>query len=482
MKPHISRFLPRFNARWRTVLPLIAVVATGCQTMSPRARSMDAVKLPASWKTGAGFSQATVSVDLSKWWGEFHDPVLTALIRESIESSPSLKSAHSVVRESRARRSSEGSALLPTLTGGLGSSDGWTRSDSATGAAVSDHTKLYSAGLNASWEVDLFGKQKASVAAAGADLSEAEETLRSVQASLASEVALAYLNLRAAESRLAVVRENVKILESTLELASWREQAGQGDALDAQRAKSNVEQVRSSIPTLEQAIESAKNSLALLAGKSPGALDDLLAKRTGKLPEPPRKLAVGIPADTMRQRPDVRGAGYAWLAAVYRTHSAEAARMPSLSLNGSLGVDSSVASHLLNPERVAANVIAGLTSPIFDGGKIRSQIAIQSEQQEQALQNYRKQVLTALSEVQDALVACQKNEERAAITAKALAAARDAEQLARQRYEAGVVDITTVLDTQQSRLSLQEQAVTVRADRSSSFVALYKALGGGWKK
>ncbi|WP_411827589.1 efflux transporter outer membrane subunit [Luteolibacter sp. AS25] len=485
MKRICSSFLPAFPTDKFMALTVVTAALTGCQVVGRHGNSMDSIVLPASWHQGVGFRHAAASVDLRRWWGEFNDPVLTELIRGARAQSPDLKSAVSVVREARARRISERSGLFPSLTGDFSAGAGRSKSEVSSGGfdtTVQNSTESYSAGLDASWEVDLFGKQRAAVAAAGADEYSAEETLSAVQASLASEVALAYLDLRTAEARLAVVRENVKNFEETYQLASWREEAGQIDALDAEQTKSNLEQLRSNVPPLEQAISSAKNSLALLSGKVPGALDGVLSSRSGRLPEPPRKLAVGIPADTLRQRPDVRGAGYDWLAAVYRTDAAEAARMPSLSLNGSLGVDALSSSKIFNPEQAAASVIAGLTAPIFDAGQIRSQIEIQSEQEEQALQAYKKTVLTALSEVEDALMACRKNEERAVITERALVAARTAEELARQRYEAGVVDITTVLTTQQALLSLEDQSVTVKADRSSSFVGLYKALGGGWQR
>ncbi|MBK1831745.1 efflux transporter outer membrane subunit [Verrucomicrobiaceae bacterium R5-34] len=474
-------WLTKPSLRSGMVLPLVVAGLTGCQTMDLSKQPTQPVKLPQSWQHGADFPQTQVNVDLAQWWSEFHDPVLTELIRDSLASNPDLKSAFSAVREARARRSIEKSGLLPTLNG-VASASGSRSKDSSSSSTTYSSTEVYSAGLQASWEVDLFGKQQAAVAAAQADLASSVATRESVQASLTSEVALAYVTLRSAEARMKVVQENVKNFEQTYQLASWKEQAGQTDSLDAQQAKSNLEQLRSTLPSLEQTIGNAKNSLTLMAGKTPGALDKLLAKRSGKVPEPPRKLAVGIPADTVRQRPDVRSAGYSWLAAVYRTDAAEAEKMPSLTLSGSLGVDSDGLSKLLRPEQAAASVIAGLTAPIFDGGKIRSQIEVQSEQEEQAWQSYKSSVLTAFSEVEDALIACQKNEQRAEITQRALQAAENAEQLARQSYEAGVEDIDTVLNTQRALLSIQEQVVTVQGDRSSSFVALYKALGGGWQR
>jgi outer membrane protein TolC len=198
------------------------------------------------------------------------------------------------------------------------------------------------------------------------------------------------------------------------------------------------------------------------------------------VPVPQRRLAIGIPADTIRQRPDVRAAGYNWVAAIANTRSAEAEKLPSLRLSGSLGVDTLRSSKLFNPESAAAGIIAGISGPIFDAGRIRANIAAQGEAEEQALLSYETSILTALSEVEDALIACRKTEERMATLQRAASAAKDASRLANQRYRAGVIDIITVLDTQRSDLALEETLINVRADRAAAHVQLYKALGGGW--
>ena len=194
----------------------------------------------------------------------------------------------------------------------------------------------------------------------------------------------------------------------------------------------------------------------------------------------PDPLAVGIPADTIRQRPDVRSSGYKWVAAVARTRSAQADRLPSLRLSGSLGINSLGATRLLDPQSVTAGVIAGLTGPIFNAGRIRAGIEAKSEAQEQALLGYQTSVLTALSEVEDALIVCRRSAERLATLELAATSAREAERLARLRYGTGDSDILTVLETQRTSLALEESLVGIRAERASAYVRLYKALGGGW--
>ena len=206
----------------------------------------------------------------------------------------------------------------------------------------------------------------------------------------------------------------------------------------------------------------------------------MLASGNRSIPNPATSLAVGIPADTIRQRPDVRLAGYQLTAAVANTRSAEAERFPSLGLSGSLGVNALSAGKLFDPQTASAGIIAGLTGPIFDAGRIRSNIEAQGAVEDQALQTYRSAILTALSEVEDSLIACQRSAERLASLEKATAAAREADLLARQRYQAGEIDFLDVLDSQRTLLNLEDSLLTTRADRTTAYIRLYQALGGGW--
>ncbi len=451
-----------------TALSAVVFLAA-CAVPSERSSSLT---LPVSWRNAADFPAASPQGDLSRWWKQFGDARLTRLIGEALAGNRDLASAVSRVREAQARKDAQRASLFPSLdySGSRNTNtrfDDWTRAGSGT---------AYSAGLSASWELDFFGKNRNAVVAASADADATRENLHSAQAALASEVALAYLDLRALEERLEVVKESVKTREETTQLASWRAQAGEIDTLELRQAESSLESARSSLSSLEQNIGQARNRLALLCGRNPGDI----SLGAGEVPVPQRRLAIGIPADTIRQRPDVRAAGYNWVAAIARKRSAETERLPSLRLSGSLGVDTLSSSKLFNPESAAAGLIAGISGPIFDAGRIRANIEIQDAAEEQALLAYESAVLTALSEVEDALIACRKTEERMLTLGRAASAAKDASRLANQKYRAGVIDIITVLDTQRNELALEESLVNVRADRAAAHVQLYKALGGGW--
>lgn len=434
------------------------------------------ISLPAAWKNSAGFPVASPSRDLSHWWKRFDDPALNRVIADALKGSPSMASAAARIKESQARRAGAVATLFPSLNGSAAAN---TSGSKTQGSAWSSDSS-YSAGLRASWEVDLFGKNRSAVESAAAQLGATEENFCSVQASLASEIAIAYTNLRVDEAALEVLRRTVKTREETSKLASWRAQAGETDVLEADQALSSLEQARAGIPALEQSIAQNRNLLALLAGQTPGSLDTILASGSQRIPNPSGSLAVGIPADTLRQRPDVRVAGYQLLAAAANTRSANAERFPSLNLTGTLAVSAPTVGKLFNPQTASAGIITGLSGPIFDAGRIRSNINAQSAVEEQAFQTYRSTILTALSEVEDSLIACRRTTERLAILEKATAAAREAARLAQQRYQAGVTDILTVLDAERSLLGLEASLFSVRANRTIAYIQLYKALGGGW--
>lgn len=432
--------------------------------------------LPQEWQHAAGFPAAAPERDLSRWWTKFNDPVLTRVLGGALRGSQNLASAASRVREARALRKAQAASLFPTVDGSLNRRASHTESDGAQDST----SHSWSAGLEASWDADLFGGNRQDVAAASASALSVQEDYHSAQASLAAETALAYVDLRAAELRLKVLRESLGTREDTTKLAQWRSQAGEIDKLELRQAEASLQQARAALPSLQQTIAQTRNRLTLLSGMTPGALDATLSSGTAKLPVPGGGLAVGIPADTIRQRPDVRSSGYKWVAAVARTRSAQADQLPSLRLSGSLGINSLGAARLFDPQSVTAGVIAGLTDPIFNAGRIRAGIEAKSEAQEQALLGYQTSVLTALSEVEDALIVCRRSAERLATLELAATSAREAERLARLRYGTGDSDILTVLETQRTSLALEESLVGIRAERASAYVRLYKALGGGW--
>lgn len=434
-----------------------------------------AMTLPSDWKNAGHFPVASPQRDLSRWWGRFNDPTLNRVIAMSLESNPDVQSASARVREARANRDATYASLFPQLDSGA--SAGSRRSH--TEGVGTNIGQAYSLGLDASWEADLFGRNRNAVETANANLGAAGENLHSVHAALAAEVATVYTALRANEARLKVLQTNLGTREETAQLAGWRLKSGEADTLESTQAQSSLESARAAMPSLLQAISQNKNALALLAGREPGALDSVLATSRG-IPLPPSSLAIGIPADVLRQRPDVRLAGYQVLASAASTRSVEATKYPSLNLSGSLGLDTASGRKLFNPEAAAASIAAGITSPIFDAGRIKANIEAASASEEQSVNNYRKTVLTALSETEDALVACRRSAERLETLDQATRLARESDEVARQKYQAGEIDFLDVLDSQRTLLNLEDSLLSTRTDRTTAYIRLYQALGGGW--
>ncbi|HET9651923.1 MAG TPA: TolC family protein, partial [Usitatibacter sp.] len=246
-----------------------------------------------------------------------------------------------------------------------------------------------------------------------------------------------------------------------------------------EQARTSVEQTRAQVPALEASLAQSRNRLAVLAGAAPGTLDARLAA-AAPVPAIPGSLAIGIPADTLRQRPDLRAAERRLAAETARIGQAEANRYPALTLTGSIGLDAPTFAALGSGDALVAQAAARLAATIFDAGRLRAQVEIQTAVQDRALRAYESAVLAALEDVENALAQWRQAGERRAALAQAADAARNASMLAQHRYAAGITDFQTVLDTQRTLLSAQDSLETTGADQALAFIRLYKALGGGW--
>lgn len=431
---------------------------------------------PSAWQNANGTQAALDTEALSQWWQRFGDPQMESLIADALANNTDLRSALSSIRQARAERGLETAGLWPTVSAGV----------SGSGAHTSDlkndnssHSDSYDASLDASWEVDLFGRQQQYVNAADAELAATTEDYHQAQVSLAAEVAATYLALCSYEAQLDIVQQNVITRESTLEIVQWLESAGEGDALSTQQSIASAEQARAQIPDLEQSIEETRNSLAILTGRTPASLKKQLLL-PANFPSAPANIAVGIPAETLRQRPDIRSTENSILAAQSRLTATERSRLPSLNLSGSIGIDALNAGDLIDPQYLIANLAAGLSAPIWDAGRISRNIEVQNEQLQQAYLDYESTVLSALAEVENALSSIEKRNQQLATLQRASAAAQKATELAQLQYEAGEVDLLTVLDAQRTELSLDQSLTTTQAQALNAHVQLYKSLGGGW--
>lgn len=437
--------------------------------------------VPSRWQAQKRGGSPLNTAAIRQWWKRFNDPILDTLIVQGLAASPDIKTALSRITQSRGERSVVLSGLLPSVTGKA--SDRIDRKDQqSTGLVTRSRTSNLS--LDMSWEVDLFGRQLQNLAAATKDVQQTVENYYAAQVTLTADIAGAYITLRGAQARLEVLQRNIKTRTETTQMTRWKQEAGVSDMLEVQQAVSTLDQARAAIPAVEQTISETKNQLTVLCGQTPGRFDRLL-DRPRPLPAVPAKIAAGIPSQALRNRPDVRAAEDAVLAAYHRKTAAELERLPTIDLSGSLGLEALRTGTLFSPEATARTLAGGLlgslSQPIFEGGRITANIHINEAKAKQAVYSYESSVLTALSEVENALVAIRRNTERLGVLRTADQAASEASNLATRQYESGSTDLLTVLDVQRTQLSVEEQRVSTEADQLNSYIQLYKSLGGGWQ-
>lgn len=463
-------FMQSFRAALATTC--VGLWLAGCAAVGPDYRAPD-LAAPDRWQadSSAGVSRDSRPEALAKWWEALNDPLLGQLIEQAVAGNLDLRQARSRVRQARAERGMTQADTLPTVD----ASGSFSRSRGTSGII----SNLYRLGLDASWEADVFGGLRRSVEAADATVEANEANLRDVLVSLLGEVALAYLDVRAYQNQIAVVEKNLATLTETYDLMAWRVEAGQIGQLDVEQARYNLEQTRAQLPSLRTSLNQAKNSLAVLLGRQPGALHALLDEPK-PIPAPPSEVAVGVPAETLRQRPDVREAERELAARTATVGVATADLYPKFSLSGSIGLEALSSGKLLSASSRTWRIAPGVDWNIFDAGRIRKNIEVRNALQEQALLSYETTVLEALQEVEDALGAYADERERRASLDLATQAASRAADLARQQYQAGLVDYLTVLETQRSLLSLRQALIESEGKVTGNLVRLYKALGGGW--
>lgn len=459
--------------RGACVAALLAVALGGCAAVGPD-YSEPQLAVPAGWSAGTG-TDAMDAVLLARWWHGFGDPVLDRLVADALAANLDLAQARARLREARARRGVAGAALAPSVDASLSGSRSRSSGQSGSGST----RELYSAGFDASWELDVFGGLRRSVEAAQADLEASVESLSDTRVSLAAEVALNYIDLRTAEQRLAIAEESIASRGENHQIIRWRQQAGLVSELDLAQATTDLESTRAVLPPLRTAVTEAKNRLAVLLGRNPGELESLVhADRP--IPLAAGEIVAAIPADTLRQRPDVRVAERRLAAQTARLGEAEAARYPSFRLSGSLGLEALELDALADRGANTHSLFGGITAPVFNAGRIAANIEIQDALVEQARLAYRAAVLAALEEVENALTAVANTDARRAKLAEAAAAARTTLAIAEYRYASGLADFLSVLDAQRTQLSLDEQLAGSTGELARAQVRLYKALGGGW--
>jgi NodT family efflux transporter outer membrane factor (OMF) lipoprotein len=446
----------------------VAVALTGCASLPPRPAARPGTELPAQWSQAGAPGNPT---SLALWWQRFDDPLLDALVTRALEANTTVRGAQAALRRARALRDVQAGGLWPSIDASA------SAQRSTSGSA--DATSAFRAGFDASWEPDVFGGQRAAVLASEADAQASAASLADTLVSVAAEVAVDYLQLRGYQARLEIARRNLASQQETLQITDWRVQAGLITSLELAQAHTAVEQAQAQIPALETSAAQARHALAVLTCQAPDARQAEL-EPVSAVPAPPTGMALSLPAQTLRQRPDVRAAEHQVRAALARLSQAEAARYPTFNIGGSVGLSALSLGGLADGPLVVTSLLGSITVPLFHGGAIRAQVRAQDAALEQASAAYQAVVLTALRDVEDALVALRGDRVRLVHLAKASEFAEQAALLAKQRYGSGLVDFQTVLETQRALLATQDGLASTQVDLSADHVRLYKALGGGW--
>lgn len=432
----------------------------------------------------------------TRWWQTFNDPQLNSLIDRAIEGNLTLQQAVLRIAGARQELAQARGGLFPSLNGsakvtrqqlgleGLLKANGVTdQLDSDTASQLSSLEQpvtLYQGSFDASWELDLWGKVRRQVELADAQTQAAIEQRNDALVSLEAEVARAYLQLRGAQATIATLEQQIAVAQQSWELTQSQQRNGLAPLTDVENARAQLSSLQAQLPQYQSQARQAMNGLAVLLGKTPGALDnELFAPKA--MPALPQMVPVGIPATLARRRPDIRQAEATLHAQTANIGVSVAQLFPSLSLTGQLGVRNTDVSYLDNWSSHFYSVGPSLSIPIFQGGRLVSSVRLARAQQASAALDYRQTVLTALQDVENALVSYRADQARVTALDETTGSLQRAFDLASDSYRQGISTFIDVLDAQRQLAQAQEQVTQARMQSALDLVALYKALGGGWE-
>ncbi len=482
----IGRFLLRESIPSILLAGCLLMTLTGCM-VGPDFHNPK-VDTPEQWSGVPQKGISTSSSEVIGWWTLFEDPQLNSLIDRAVASNLDLKLAEARIREARALRGVVASDLFPTVnvsgtysrTRRSGNAAPVVGAGGAADLVAANEQNLFETGFDASWEIDVFGRIRRRVEAANADIASAQWNRRDVLVILLSEVARNYLELRGTQRRITILRENIELQRKSLDLTRGRLEAGLGNKLDVAQAEALLTTTESQVPSLESFAKQAIHRLGVLLGREPEALLTELSSEKPIPPVPPQ-VPIGLPSELLRRRPDIRRAEMQLAAATARVGAATADLFPSFSLTGFLGLQSANIQDLVKSSSLLWDVGPTVNWPVFDAGRIRSNIEVQNARQEQALISYENAVLTSLEDVENALIAYAKEQQTRRSLMAAVDANRRAADISSALYAEGLVDFLNVLVSQRALSQSEDELVASDQRVSTNLVALFKALGGGWQ-
>ncbi|MFW6105810.1 MAG: efflux transporter outer membrane subunit [Desulfovermiculus sp.] len=449
---------------------------SGCAAVGPDYTEPD-LDLPQEWNQAENQGMLPDQAIVRQWWLVFEDPVLTTLIEQAAEQNLDLQIAVARLDEARARLRMTAGDYLPTLD----AQGSVTRQESRPSALDPGGTTdtYYAAGMEAGWELDLFGRIRRSVQASTADYQASREERTDVMISMYSQLASTYVDIRTLQTRLRTAQANIQSQEEILSLTKSRYKHGLATGLDVAQAEMVLANTRAAIPPLRIELQQSMNAMDVLLGSQPGTARQFLDGQ-GSIPLPPESVGSGVPADILRQRPDIRKAERELAAQTARIGMAEALLYPRLSLNGSFNYTAADLDDIFTS--AARTFLFGptLSWNVFNAGKTRARIEMEEARAEQALLAYRLTVLQALSEVESAMTGYREQKKRLDSLHNAVLASRKSLHMAEKLYKDGLADFQNVLDAQRSLYSAEDQMDTAKGNAALFMVTLYKALGGGW--
>ncbi|HVO25609.1 MAG TPA: TolC family protein [Candidatus Margulisiibacteriota bacterium] len=468
---------------WKVVAAAGAALSlAGCMMVGP-----DYVRPPApaaeQWMETGDATISREHADYSGWWTLFGDPTLTSLVETAYRQNPSLQAAGARVLSAEANRGIAIGTLFPQLQEAAGGYSYNTASTNRANQRGSGFDRTFSdvnIGFNAGWELDFWGRFRRGIESADAQLLASVAAYDDALVSLVGEVALNYITLRTLEERLAVAHTNVEIQQSSYNIVSEKYRGGAVSKLDEEQAASLLEDTRSLIPGFEASIRQTQNNLCLLLGLPPSDLHDLLGDPR-PIPSAPPQVAVGIPADLLRRRPDIQRAERLLAAQSALIGVAKTDLLPRLSLLGTVSVASKDFANLFDGDSIEAFGGPSFRWAILNYGRITNNVRVQDAEYQALISDYENTVLRAQSEVESALAGFLGARRQVDLLARSVDAARNAVTIADLQYREGAVDYTRVINTQQFLLTEQDKLVSTRGTVALDLTTLYRALGGGWE-
>jgi NodT family efflux transporter outer membrane factor (OMF) lipoprotein len=460
------------------VTPLLLVVTLTACTLGPNYKQ-PGLSIPDAWRTRAveGLEQGQASAQT--WWESLGDPLLVDLLQRAAVANLDLEIALGRIHEARASLRITRGQWSPEVDA-QGNAGAEELSETVFGPLGGETTESYSLGVGFSWELDVFGRIRRSVESAGAAFEASIEDYRDVLVVLMADLGFNYIDAITLQERIRLSEQNVEAQRESLQLTRDRFDAGLTSALDVAQAESNLANTEARIPQLETALAAALNRIAVLLGEHPGSLhDELVGERD--IPCPPDEVVTGIPADVVRQRPDIRRAERQLASQTALIGVAKADLYPRFSLTGLLGLNAGDIGDLVGGDSVTWNVGLPAIWNLFDGGRRRGRVQVEAARTEQLLSSYKLTVLDALEEVENALVAYAQERTRRERLARAVAASQRSVELVRTQYLAGLTNFQNVLDSQRSLTDQQDRLAESEGLVINNLIALYQALGGGWQ-